>query len=148
MKKTMIAGLIAAGLSMTIAGCATYTGQTNAPDDPNRTRNVSRSAWQFAAESIALWYSLPRQHLAPTVAGACAFATWTTVAGAQAWVWPAGLRPHLGESPAPNAPRSLSKRSVSRLQTGMFCQLAKELRLGVFVLLVVEGFHGVAYPVA
>jgi hypothetical protein len=70
------------------------------------------------------------------------------VAGAQAWVWPAGLRPHLGESPAPNAPRSLSKRSVSRLQTGMFCQLAKELRLGVFVLLVVEGFHGVAYPVA
>jgi hypothetical protein len=37
---------------------------------------------------------------------------------------------------------------VSRLQTGTFCQLAKELRLGVFVLLVVEGFHGVAYPIA
>ena len=109
------------------------------------SRNVSRSAWQFAAESIALWYSPPRQHLAPTVPGACAFATWTTVAGAQASVWPAGLLPHLGESPAPNAPRSLSKRSASRLQTGTFCQLAAELRLDVFVLLVVEGFHGVAY---
>jgi len=39
MKKTMIAGLAAAALSMTIAGCATYTGQTSAPDDPNHTRN-------------------------------------------------------------------------------------------------------------
>lgn len=113
-----------------------------------QSRNVSRSAWQFAAESIALWYSPPRQHLAPTVAGACAFATSTTGAGAQALVWAAGLLPHLGESPGPNAPRSLSKRSVSRLQTGTFCQLAKELRLDVFVLLAVEGFHGVACPIA
>ena len=38
MRKTMIAGLVAASLSMAIAGCATYTGQTSAPDDPNRTQ--------------------------------------------------------------------------------------------------------------
>ena len=38
MKKTMIAGLVAAGIAMTISGCATYTGQTSAPDDPNRTQ--------------------------------------------------------------------------------------------------------------
>jgi hypothetical protein len=31
------------------------------------SRNVSRSAWQFAAESIVLWYIPLRQHLAPTV---------------------------------------------------------------------------------
>ena len=31
-------GLLAAALSMGFAGCATYTGQTNDPDDPNRTR--------------------------------------------------------------------------------------------------------------
>jgi outer membrane protein OmpA-like peptidoglycan-associated protein len=50
MKKTMIAGLIAAGLSLTIAGCATYTGQTNAPDDPNRTQ---RGALIGAAIGVA-----------------------------------------------------------------------------------------------
>ena len=111
------------------------------------SRNVSRSAWQFAAESTVLWYIPPRQHLAPTVAIACAFATWTTVAGARALVWAAGLLPHLGESPGPNAPRSLSKRSASRPQTGTSCQPAAELRLDVFVLLVVEGFHGVACPI-
>ena len=111
------------------------------------SRNVSRSAWQFAAESIALSYSLLRQHLAPTVRGACAFAIWTTLAGARASVWPAGLLPHLGESPGPNAPRSLSKRSVSRPQTGRSCQPAAELRLDVFVLLAVEGFHEVACPI-
>lgn len=112
------------------------------------SRNVSRSAWQFAAESIALSYSLLRQHLAPTVRGACAFAIWTTLAGARALVWPAGLLPHLGESPGPNAPRSLSKRSASRPQTGRSCQPAAELRLDVFVLLAVEGFHEAACPIA
>jgi len=30
--------VLAAALSMTFAGCATYTGQTSDPDDPNRTR--------------------------------------------------------------------------------------------------------------
>jgi len=111
------------------------------------SRNVSRSAWQFAAESIALSYIPPRQHLAPTVAGACAFATWTTVAGARALVWAAGRLPHLGESPGPNAPRSLSKRSASPPQTGTSCQPAAKLQLDVFALLAVEGFHGVACPI-
>ena len=36
--KTLFVGLAAAGLSLAIAGCATYTGQTQAPDDPNRTQ--------------------------------------------------------------------------------------------------------------
>jgi hypothetical protein len=89
-----------------------------------------------------------RPHLAPTVRGACAFETWTTVAVGQASIWAAGLLPHLGESPGPNAPRSLSKRLESRPPTGMFCQPAAELRLDVFVLLAVEGFHGVACPIA
>ena len=112
------------------------------------SRNVSRSAWQFAAESIALWYIPPLQHRAPTVAGVCAFETWTTGAGVRASLWTAGLRPHLGESPGPNAPRSLSKRSASRPQTGTSCQPAAEPPLDVFVLLAVEGFHGVACPIA
>jgi len=112
------------------------------------SRNVSRSAWQCAAASIALSYIPLRLHLAPTVARACAFATWTTVAVGQALVWAAGLPPHLGESPGPNARLSLSKRSESRPLTGTFCQPAKELRLDVFVLLAVEGFHGVACPIA
>ena len=112
------------------------------------SRNFSRSTWQFAAESIALSYSPLRQHLAPTVAGACAFATWTTVAGARASVWAAGPLSHLGESLGPNAPRSLSKRSASRPQTGRSCQPAARLRLDVFELLAVEGFHGVACPIA
>ncbi|BCT93956.1 cell envelope biogenesis protein OmpA [Lysobacter helvus] len=38
MKYSMIAGVVAAGLALTVSGCATYTGQTNAPDDPNRTQ--------------------------------------------------------------------------------------------------------------
>jgi outer membrane protein OmpA-like peptidoglycan-associated protein len=38
LNKTLLAGLAAAGLSMAITGCATYTGQTQAPDDPNRTQ--------------------------------------------------------------------------------------------------------------
>ena len=38
MKYSMIAGVVAAGLALTVSGCATYTGQTNAPDDPNRTK--------------------------------------------------------------------------------------------------------------
>ena len=50
MKKTMIAGLVAAGLAITISGCATYTGQTNAPDDPNRTQ---RGALIGAAIGVA-----------------------------------------------------------------------------------------------
>ena len=114
----------------------------------SESRNASRSAWQFAAESIALWYSPPRQRHAPTGAGGCEFATWTTVAGVPALVWAAGLLPHLGESPGPNALRSLSKRSALRPQPGTSCQLAAERRLDVFVLLAVEGFHGVACPIA
>jgi hypothetical protein len=70
------------------------------------------------------------------------------VAGARALVWAAGLLPHLGESPGPNAPRSLSKRSASPPPTGTSCQPATALRLDVFVLLIVEGFHGVACPIA
>ena len=112
------------------------------------SRNVSRSAWQFAAESIVLWYSPLRQRHAPTIVGAAAFETWINVAGARALVWPAGPLSHLGESPEPNAPPSLSKRSASRPQTGTSCQPATELRLDVFVLLVVGGFHGVACPLA
>ena len=38
MKYSMIAGVVAASLALTVSGCATYTGQTNAPDDPNRTQ--------------------------------------------------------------------------------------------------------------
>ena len=37
-KTSMIAGFAAAGLALAISGCATYTGQTSAPDDPNRTQ--------------------------------------------------------------------------------------------------------------
>ncbi|UHQ19045.1 OmpA family protein [Lysobacter sp. KIS68-7] len=50
MKKSMIAGLVAAGLAITISGCASYTGQTNAPDDPNRTQ---RGALIGAAIGVA-----------------------------------------------------------------------------------------------
>ena len=114
----------------------------------SESRNASRSAWQFAPGSINLSYIPPRQRLAPTGAGACDFGTWTTVAGAPALVWVAGLLLHLGESLGPNAPRSLSKRSASRPQPGMSYQLAAERRLDVFVLLAVEGFHGVACPIA
>jgi hypothetical protein len=113
-----------------------------------QSRNVSRSAWQFAAGSIALWYSLLRQHLAPAVRGVCVSAIGTTLAGALASVWPAGLLPHLDESLGPNAPRSLSRRSAWRPQTGRSCQPAARLRLDVFELLAVEGFHGVACPLA
>jgi hypothetical protein len=70
------------------------------------------------------------------------------VVGARALVWPAGPLSHLGESPGPNAPPSLSRRSASWPQTGMSCQPATELPLDVFVPLIVEGFHGVAYPLA
>ena len=38
MKKQMKFGLMAAALSMAMAGCATYTGQTSDPNDPNRTQ--------------------------------------------------------------------------------------------------------------
>ena len=31
-------GLMAASMAMMMGGCATYTGQTDAPDDPNRTQ--------------------------------------------------------------------------------------------------------------
>lgn len=112
------------------------------------SQNVSRSAWQFAVESKALWYSLLPQHLAPTGAGVCAFGTWITAADAPASVWHAGLLSQLGENPGPNAPPSLSKHSASQPQTGKSCQPAKELWLDVFVLLAVEEFHGVACPIA
>lgn len=38
MKTQMKIGLMAAALSMVMAGCATYTGQTSDPNDPNRTQ--------------------------------------------------------------------------------------------------------------
>ena len=38
MKTSLKLGLTAAVLSLAVSACATYTGQTNAPDDPNRTR--------------------------------------------------------------------------------------------------------------
>ena len=50
MKISMIAGFVAAGLALTASGCATYTGQTNAPDDPNRTQ---RGALIGAAIGVA-----------------------------------------------------------------------------------------------
>jgi len=46
----MIAGFVAAGLALTASGCASYTGQTNAPDDPNRTQ---RGALIGAAIGVA-----------------------------------------------------------------------------------------------
>lgn len=36
-RNPIIASVLAS--SLVLGGCATYTGQTNAPDDPNRTRN-------------------------------------------------------------------------------------------------------------
>ncbi len=38
MKTQMKIGLMAAALSLVMAGCATYTGQTTDPNDPNRTQ--------------------------------------------------------------------------------------------------------------
>jgi outer membrane protein OmpA-like peptidoglycan-associated protein len=38
MKISMLTGCVAAGLAIAASGCASYTGQTNAPDDPNRTQ--------------------------------------------------------------------------------------------------------------
>lgn len=38
MNSKMKIGLMAAALTMVMSGCATYTGQTSAPDDPNRTQ--------------------------------------------------------------------------------------------------------------
>jgi outer membrane protein OmpA-like peptidoglycan-associated protein len=38
MKLSMLTGCVAAGLAIAISGCASYTGQTSAPDDPNRTQ--------------------------------------------------------------------------------------------------------------
>lgn len=38
MKTQTKIGLMAAALTMVLSGCATYTGQTTDPDDPNRTR--------------------------------------------------------------------------------------------------------------
>lgn len=38
MKTSLKLGLTAAVLSLAVSACATYTGQTSAPDDPNRTR--------------------------------------------------------------------------------------------------------------
>ena len=39
MKTTLKIGLLAAVAVATLGGCASYTGQTNDPNDPNRTRN-------------------------------------------------------------------------------------------------------------
>ena len=38
MKTHLKIGLTAAVFALSVSACATYTGQTNAPDDPNRTR--------------------------------------------------------------------------------------------------------------
>ena len=38
MKTATKIGLMAASMAMMMGGCATYTGQTDAPDDPNRTQ--------------------------------------------------------------------------------------------------------------
>jgi outer membrane protein OmpA-like peptidoglycan-associated protein len=38
MKISMLSGFVAAGLALAASGCASYTGQTSAPDDPNRTQ--------------------------------------------------------------------------------------------------------------
>ena len=38
MKKQMKIGLMAAAFAMVMSGCATYTGQTSDPNDPNRTQ--------------------------------------------------------------------------------------------------------------
>ena len=38
MKKQMKMGLMAAAFTMVMSGCATYTGQTSDPNDPNRTQ--------------------------------------------------------------------------------------------------------------
>jgi len=38
MKTHVKIGLMAAALAMTVSGCATYTGQTSDPNDPNRTQ--------------------------------------------------------------------------------------------------------------
>ena len=50
MKISMLTGFVAAGLALGAAGCASYTGQTNAPDDPNRTQ---RGALIGAAIGVA-----------------------------------------------------------------------------------------------
>jgi len=112
------------------------------------SRNVSRSAWQYAAESIVPWCTRLRQLHAPTVRGACVFVPWTSVVGGRVPVWAAGLLPRHGGSPAPNAPPNLSKRLAWRPQTGTSCQPAAAPSLDVFALLTVEGFPGVACPLA
>jgi outer membrane protein OmpA-like peptidoglycan-associated protein len=38
MKISMMTGFVAAGLAIAASGCASYTGQTTAPDDPNHTK--------------------------------------------------------------------------------------------------------------
>ena len=111
-------------------------------------RNVSRSAWRSVAGSTTPWYIPPPQHLAPGVRGACASETGTTGAVGQASVWAEARLLHPGESPGPNAPLSLSKRSESRPRTDTSCQPAGEPRPDFFVLLAVEGFHEVACPIA
>ena len=50
MKISMLTGFVAAGLALGAAGCASYTGQTSAPDDPNRTQ---RGALIGAAIGVA-----------------------------------------------------------------------------------------------
>lgn len=111
-------------------------------------RNVSRSAWRSVAGSTDPWYIPPPQRLAPGAAGACVSETGTTGAVGQASVWAEARLLHRGESLGPNAPLSLSKRSESRPRTDTSCQPAAKLWPDFFVLLAVEGFHGVACPIA
>ncbi len=107
-------------------------------------RIVSGSAWRSVAGSTDPWYIPPPQRLAAGVRGACASETGTTGAVGQASVWAEARLLHPGESPGPNAPLSLLKRSESRPRTDTSCQLAAEPWPDFFVLLAVEGFHGVA----
>lgn len=111
-------------------------------------RNVSRSAWRSVARSTDPWYIPPPQPLAPGVRGACVSETGTTGAVGQASVWAGARLLHPGENPGPTAPLSLSKRSESRPRTDTSCQPAAKPRPDFSVLLAVEGFHGVACPIA
>ena len=43
--------------TLLLGGCATYTGQTNDPNDPNRTRNV---AGGYFEEDCEVWDSTGR----------------------------------------------------------------------------------------
>lgn len=111
-------------------------------------RNVSRSAWRSVAGSTDPWYIPPPQRLAPGSRGACVSETGIPGAVGQASVWAEARLLHPGENPGPIAPLSLSKRLESRPRTDTSCQPAAEPPPDFSALLAVEGFHGVACPIA